>query len=158
MLGSVTSPAAPLRRLVETVRDNTSLQPLDARVAAAKGEGAAPTPAGVAKAQQVAAISRPFVPLTDVLVATDNKPSYLDESMAAVARVHNVIHAHDTERQTSLLVRTNGHLFDASWQVHEVPLDAAADWLATRVAKGALVDPKVYAALFLCKVGAAQHA
>jgi ABC-2 type transport system ATP-binding protein len=42
---------------------------------------------------------------------------------AAVARVHNVIQAHDTERQTSLLVRTNGHLFDASWQVHEVPLE-----------------------------------
>jgi ABC-2 type transport system ATP-binding protein len=42
---------------------------------------------------------------------------------AAVARVHNVIQARDTERQTSLLVRTNGHLFDASWQVHEVPLE-----------------------------------
>jgi len=34
-----------------------------------------------------------------------------------------VIQAHDTERQTSLLVRTNGHLFDATWQVHEVPLE-----------------------------------
>ncbi len=42
---------------------------------------------------------------------------------AAVARVHNVIQSRDTERQTSLLVRTNGHLFDASWQVHEVPLE-----------------------------------
>ena len=42
---------------------------------------------------------------------------------AAVARVHNVVQARDTERQTSLLVRANGHLFDASWQVHEVPLE-----------------------------------
>jgi ABC-type multidrug transport system ATPase subunit len=42
---------------------------------------------------------------------------------AAVARVHYVIQARDTERQTSLLVRTNGHLFDATWQVHEVPLE-----------------------------------
>lgn len=91
VLGSVTSPAAPLRRLVETVRDNTSLQPLDVRVASAKADGPAPTPAGVAKAQQVAAIARPFAPLTDVLVATENKPSYLDESLAAVARVHDVV-------------------------------------------------------------------
>jgi ABC-2 type transport system ATP-binding protein len=42
---------------------------------------------------------------------------------AAVARIPNVVQAHDTERQTSLLVRTNGHLFDASWQVNDVPLE-----------------------------------
>jgi ABC-2 type transport system ATP-binding protein len=42
---------------------------------------------------------------------------------AAVARVHNVVQARDTERQTSLLVRTNGHLFDATWQVHDVDLE-----------------------------------
>ena len=28
-----------------------------------------------------------------------------------------------TERQTSLLVRANGHVYDASWQVHEVDLE-----------------------------------
>jgi ABC-2 type transport system ATP-binding protein len=42
---------------------------------------------------------------------------------AAVERVHNVVRAHDTERQTSLLVRANGHLFDASWQVSDVALE-----------------------------------
>jgi ABC-2 type transport system ATP-binding protein len=42
---------------------------------------------------------------------------------AAVARIHNVVQARDTERQTSLLVRTNGHLFDASWDVHDVALE-----------------------------------
>jgi ABC-2 type transport system ATP-binding protein len=42
---------------------------------------------------------------------------------AAVERVHNVVRAHDTERQTSLLVRTNGHLFDAFWQVTDVALE-----------------------------------
>jgi ADP-ribose pyrophosphatase len=36
--------------------------------------------------------------------------------------------------------------------VHEVPLTDAADWLAARVAGGALVDPKVYAGLFFCEV------
>jgi ABC-2 type transport system ATP-binding protein len=42
---------------------------------------------------------------------------------AAVARIHHVVQSRDTERQTSLLVRTNGHLFDASWQVHDVELE-----------------------------------
>jgi ABC-2 type transport system ATP-binding protein len=42
---------------------------------------------------------------------------------AAVERVHHVIQARDTERQTSLLVRANGHLFDASWQVSDVDLE-----------------------------------
>lgn len=41
----------------------------------------------------------------------------------AVARVHNVIQTRDTERQTSLLVHANGHLFDAFWQVSEVDLE-----------------------------------
>lgn len=91
VLGSVISPAAPLRRLVETVRDNTSLQPLDARMPQDKPEGEGATPARVAKDQQIAAIARPFRPLTDVLRATELKPSYLDESIAAVARVHDVV-------------------------------------------------------------------
>lgn len=32
--------------------------------------------------------------------------------------------------------------------VHEVPLDQVEDWLASRQAQGALVDPKVYAGLW----------
>jgi ABC-2 type transport system ATP-binding protein len=42
---------------------------------------------------------------------------------AAVARVHDVIRESNTERQTSLLVRANGHVYDASWEVHEVDLE-----------------------------------
>lgn len=39
--------------------------------------------------------------------------------------------------------------------VHEVPLAGVADWLADRVRRGMLVDPKVYAGLyFLTKIGA----
>jgi ABC-2 type transport system ATP-binding protein len=41
----------------------------------------------------------------------------------AVSRVHAVLHESHTERQTTLLVRTNGHLFDASWQQHEPSLE-----------------------------------
>lgn len=64
VLGTVISPAAPLRRLVETVRDN---------------------------AGPMAAIARPFAPLADLLVAKGDKPSYLDESMAAISRVHDTL-------------------------------------------------------------------
>ena len=33
--------------------------------------------------------------------------------------------------------------------VHEVPLDGAAHWLALRAADGMLIDPKIYAGMFL---------
>jgi len=42
---------------------------------------------------------------------------------AAVASVHNVIEASHTERQTTLLVRVNGHLFNPTWDVQEVSLE-----------------------------------
>lgn len=42
---------------------------------------------------------------------------------AAVASLHNVIEVNHTERQTTLLVRVNGHLFDPSWQAHDVTLE-----------------------------------
>jgi ABC-2 type transport system ATP-binding protein len=42
---------------------------------------------------------------------------------AAVARVHAVIRESHTERQTSLLVRANGHVYDACWELHEVDLE-----------------------------------
>jgi ABC-2 type transport system ATP-binding protein len=41
----------------------------------------------------------------------------------AVARVHAVIRARHTERQTQLLVRANGHVYDACWELHEVDLE-----------------------------------
>jgi ABC-2 type transport system ATP-binding protein len=42
---------------------------------------------------------------------------------AAVGRVHSVIHESHTERQTTLLVRTNGHVYDPSWRIEEVGLE-----------------------------------
>jgi ABC-2 type transport system ATP-binding protein len=41
----------------------------------------------------------------------------------AIARVHTVIRESHTERQTTLLVRANGHVYDSSWQLHEVDLE-----------------------------------
>ena len=42
---------------------------------------------------------------------------------AAVARVHDVIRESHTERQTTLLVRANGHVYDSCWELHEVDLE-----------------------------------
>ena len=42
---------------------------------------------------------------------------------AAVASVHNVVEESHTDRQTTLLVRVNGHRFDRSWEQHDVTLE-----------------------------------
>ena len=42
---------------------------------------------------------------------------------AAVGRMHEVIREKHTERQTTLLVRANGHVYDAGWELHEVDLE-----------------------------------
>jgi ABC-2 type transport system ATP-binding protein len=42
---------------------------------------------------------------------------------SSVARVHDVIRESHTERQTTLLVRANGHVYDAYWEQHEVDLE-----------------------------------
>jgi ABC-2 type transport system ATP-binding protein len=42
---------------------------------------------------------------------------------ATIARVHEVIRESHTPRQTSLLVRANGHVYDAFWEQHEVDLE-----------------------------------
>jgi ABC-2 type transport system ATP-binding protein len=42
---------------------------------------------------------------------------------AGVARVHDVIRESHTERQTTLLVRANGHVYDTCWEQHEVDLE-----------------------------------
>jgi ABC-2 type transport system ATP-binding protein len=41
----------------------------------------------------------------------------------SVTRVHNVIRESHTERQTTLLVRANGHVYDTCWEQHEVDLE-----------------------------------
>jgi ABC-2 type transport system ATP-binding protein len=42
---------------------------------------------------------------------------------AGVARMHDVIRESHTERQTTLLVRANGHVYDADWELHELGLE-----------------------------------
>lgn len=45
------------------------------------------------------------------------------QSPTAIARVHNVLQATHTDRQTTLLVRTNGHVWDPSWEAHDLSLE-----------------------------------
>jgi ABC-2 type transport system ATP-binding protein len=45
------------------------------------------------------------------------------QDVDAIASVHTVVETSQTERQTTLLVRTNGLLFDPSWEVQEVSLE-----------------------------------
>jgi ABC-2 type transport system ATP-binding protein len=41
----------------------------------------------------------------------------------SVSRVHEVIRESHTERQTTLLVQANGHVYGSCWEVHEVDLE-----------------------------------
>jgi ABC-2 type transport system ATP-binding protein len=40
-----------------------------------------------------------------------------------VSRMHDVIRARHTKRQTSLIVRANGHVYDSKWELHDVDLE-----------------------------------
>ena len=88
VLQQFTGPAAPLQRLLDTVRDNTSLSsamgieaPADTevlRLASSKAEQ-----------QQAWAIQRAFSGLSAMLLAKGEKPSYYDETLGAIAAVRD---------------------------------------------------------------------
>jgi ABC-2 type transport system ATP-binding protein len=60
----------------------------------------------------------------------------------AVERVHDVIRESHTERQTTLLVRANGHVYDSSWELHEVDLEEIVlAYLGYGAANGARREP-----------------
>ena len=42
---------------------------------------------------------------------------------AAIGAIHNVIEESHTARQTTLIVRVNGHVFDPAWEVSDVTLE-----------------------------------
>jgi ABC-2 type transport system ATP-binding protein len=45
------------------------------------------------------------------------------QDVAALASVHTILEAGHTDRQTNVLVRANGPIFDPSWEVQEVSLE-----------------------------------
>jgi ABC-2 type transport system ATP-binding protein len=59
----------------------------------------------------------------DEIVATHRLLVGARTDPATVSRVHDVIRERHTERQTSLLVHSNGHVYDSRWQLHEVDFE-----------------------------------
>jgi ABC-2 type transport system ATP-binding protein len=59
----------------------------------------------------------------DEIVASHRLLTGPRSDAASVARVHHVIRESHTERQTTLLVRANGHVYDSCWEQHEVDLE-----------------------------------
>jgi ABC-2 type transport system ATP-binding protein len=59
----------------------------------------------------------------DELVAAHRLLTGPRSDPGAVARVHDVVSESHTPRQTTLLVRANGHVYDSTWELHEVHLE-----------------------------------
>jgi len=88
ILEQLTGPAAPLHRLLDTVRDNTALSlPVGLDI---PSEAEALRPASSKpEMQQALAIHRAFSGLSAMLQAAGEKPSYYDETLAAIVAVHD---------------------------------------------------------------------
>lgn len=87
VLEQVIGPAAPFRRLLESVRENAELSVAD--VSTEAGEA---MPLAIAQAQgrsQTVEIRRAFSGLSDLLAAKGDKPAYYDETLRAVSDVHD---------------------------------------------------------------------
>ena len=59
----------------------------------------------------------------DEIVGAHRVLSGARSETGGIERMHAVVQASHTDRQTTLLVRANGHLYDARWQVDEVGLE-----------------------------------
>lgn len=88
VLEHITGPAAPLRRLLETVRDNTVIYPVIPEAALAEA-GAAMSAKLNRDQQQAIGIRRAFAPLSEMLEQKGERPSYYDETLAAIIAVHD---------------------------------------------------------------------
>lgn len=88
ILQQFTGPSAPLYRLLDTVKDNTSLSSV-VDVAATEQADAPRSITSKPEQQQAWAIQRAFAGLSAMLRATGEKPSYYDETLGAIAAVHD---------------------------------------------------------------------
>ncbi len=80
ILEQLTGPAAPLHRLLETVRDNTAMQPVNA-VAALENASSPEQP-------QAIGIRRAFAGLNAMLEAKGEQPSYYEETLSAISALY----------------------------------------------------------------------
>ena len=84
VLGQVTGPAAPLRRLLETVRDNTLIYPpVTGKEELSDGDEAG--------RNQALGIHRAFAGLSGLLNAQQDKPSYYEETLGAINAVYDYV-------------------------------------------------------------------
>ncbi len=88
ILQQFTGPSAPLHRLLDTVKDNTSLSSVVGVDAFEQAEAPQLT-TSKPEQQQAWAIQRAFAGLSAMLRATGEKPSYYDETLGAIAAVHD---------------------------------------------------------------------
>lgn len=106
ILDSVTGPAAPLRRLVETVRDNSELgiRPTPGKGSEAITDNAAALLQPVVQSSDdearnplVTDIARAFAPLNQLLENREERAPYLEEIMLAIAGVQDKVRSvHDS--------------------------------------------------------------
>ncbi|WP_095156270.1 type VI secretion system membrane subunit TssM [Pseudomonas sp. Irchel 3E13] len=106
ILGSITGPADPLRRLVETVRDNSEfgVRPVPASgtanlidKAATLTDQVAEVSADATQTPMTLEIVRAFTPLTQLLEARGERASYLEETMLAIGSVQEKVRlVHDS--------------------------------------------------------------
>ncbi len=59
----------------------------------------------------------------DEIVASHRLLTGPRDAAEDVARLHDVVRTSHTERQTTLLVRADGHVYDSRWTVHELDLE-----------------------------------
>jgi len=60
---------------------------------------------------------------TEEIVQSHRLLTGMRRDVDELERLHAVIDSHSTERQTSVLVRANGHVYDSHWQVSDVGLE-----------------------------------
>ena len=88
VLQQLTGPAAPWHRLLATVKDNTSLSSAEVLDTGSASDTLMPK-GSEPERQQAWAIQRAFAGLSGMLHATQDKPSYYDEVLAAMVAVHD---------------------------------------------------------------------
>lgn len=90
VLEQVTGPAAPLRRLLESVRDNTVIYPPLAAAGTSLAVAEVKQPqSDEAGQRQAAGIRRAFAGLSDLLTDKGERPSYYDETQQAILAVYD---------------------------------------------------------------------
>ena len=93
VLEQVTGPAAPLRRLLETLRDNSVIYP---SVPLAEGQAPLTLDRVSDGQQQAAGIRRAFSSLAELISARGEQPSYYEETLRSVSAVYDYAKAvHD---------------------------------------------------------------